>query len=75
MLRLGPHVRFRTIYNIFSLEGGSEELCLSQGLYAKYRRLYCAFEPNAQVLGLTGVLLLLLLLLLLDDAQNFPSAA
>ncbi|CDI79694.1 vacuolar sorting receptor protein, putative [Eimeria acervulina] len=31
-----------------------EELCLSQGLYEKYPRLYCSFEPNAQVLGLTG---------------------
>ncbi|KAL8427339.1 hypothetical protein Efla_002302 [Eimeria flavescens] len=54
MLRLGPHVRFQTIYNVFSLSGGSEELCLSDGFYAKYPRLYCAFEPNAQVLGLTG---------------------
>ncbi|CDJ36471.1 vacuolar sorting receptor protein, putative [Eimeria mitis] len=54
MLRLGAHVRFQTIYNVFSLEGGSEELCLSQGLYEKYPRLYCSFEPNAQVLGLTG---------------------
>ena len=56
MLRLGVHVRFQTIYNVFSLEGGSEELCLSQGLYEKYPRLYCSFEPNAQVLGLTGML-------------------
>ncbi|XP_026190174.1 uncharacterized protein LOC34622302 [Cyclospora cayetanensis] len=31
-----------------------EELCLSEGLYSKYPRLYCSFEPNAQVLGLTG---------------------
>ncbi|KAL8441669.1 hypothetical protein Emag_006961 [Eimeria magna] len=54
MLRLGPHVRFQTIFNVFSLSGGSEELCLSEGLYAKYPRLYCSFEPNAQVLGLTG---------------------
>lgn len=54
MLRLGGHVRFQTIYNVFSLGGGSEELCLSEGLYAKYPRLYCSFEPNAQVLGLTG---------------------
>ncbi|CDJ63926.1 vacuolar sorting receptor protein, putative [Eimeria necatrix] len=54
MLRLGAHVRFQTIYNVFSLGGGSEELCLSQGLYEKYPKLYCAFEPNAQVLGLTG---------------------
>ncbi|KAL8271365.1 hypothetical protein Esti_004699 [Eimeria stiedai] len=54
MLRLGPHVRFQTIFNVFSLRGGSEELCLSEGLYAKYPRLYCSFEPNAQVLGLTG---------------------
>ncbi|OEH73579.1 vacuolar sorting receptor [Cyclospora cayetanensis] len=54
MLRLGADVRFQIIYNVFSLEGGSEELCLSEGLYSKYPRLYCSFEPNAQVLGLTG---------------------
>ncbi|KYK65560.1 PA domain protein [Toxoplasma gondii TgCatPRC2] len=54
MLELGPHVRFKTLYSIFEIEGGSGELCLTKGLYKQFPQAYCAFDPAAQSVAHTG---------------------
>ncbi|PFH34239.1 hypothetical protein BESB_073910 [Besnoitia besnoiti] len=54
MLQLGHHVRFKPLYSIFEIEGGTRELCLSRGLYRQFPQKYCAFDPAAQSLTHTG---------------------
>lgn len=42
-------------FNVFALDGGSDDLCLTEGIYKSFPKLFCGFEPSAQI-GKSGAL-------------------